>query len=225
MKKILFIHHSTGANLIREGRLRNLITNAEFWDHSYNLYKVAPLLFAQFTHHKGLSDKNGKITGQDYDIVLSNNNPREYAEIFGRDPSDPTLKSILSYDIVAFKNCYPTTKIISDAMLHEYGDYYKSIFKSLKKYSEKEFVLVTPPPLREELTTPEYAERAKKLVSWLLSQGTSNIKVFNLFGELADENGFLKKKYSRLLPWDSHPNNLANQTIAPVFAAFLNNLT
>lgn len=85
-KKILFIHHSTGGNLIKEGKLRKEIEkldpNIEFWDHSYNLYKVCPLLLASFTHHKGLSDNKGKITGKDYDVVLSNNSPKEYADIF-----------------------------------------------------------------------------------------------------------------------------------------------
>lgn len=227
--KILFIHHSTGANLIREGKLRaelaKLNPDIEFWDHGYNLYNIFPTLLAKFTHHTGLRDNNGHITGHDYDIVLGNNSPREYAEIFARDASDSTLKQILGYDIIAFKNCYPTTKITSDSQLEENTGYYKSIRESLGKYPKKKFVLLTPPPLRRELTEPEYTNRAIKMVEWLKSKeflrATTNIKVFDLFGLLTDEGGYLKKEYCRLLPMDSHPNKLANKTVAPLFAKYL----
>lgn len=229
VKKILFIHHSTGGNLIREGNLREEIKrrdpSIEFWDHSYNLYKFFPLFLAHFTHHKGLTDNAGHITGKDYNIILSNNSPREYAEIFSKDKNQSPLKEILQYDIIAFKNCYPTTKIISDEQLAEDKRYYTIIRDRIKEYPDKQFILVTPPPLRRELTTSEYAQRAIRLVNWLVTKEFSkdipNIHIFDLFTLLADSNGFLKKEYTRMLPFDSHPNQKANKTIAPIFAEYL----
>lgn len=227
--KILFIHHSTGGNLIKEGNLRDeikkLSPTVEFWDHSYNLYKYFPRLLSRFTHHKGLSDNNGRITGTEYNIVLSNNSPREYAEIFSRDSNDPTLKQILQYDIIAFKNCYPTTRIATDEQLEENIKYYKIIRDSLKKYPNKKFIVFTPPPAREETTNTKQATWAKKLVNFLNSNeftsDSKNIYIFDFFTLLADENGYLKKEYTRLLPSDSHPNKRANVTIAPIFAKYL----
>ncbi len=223
-KKILFIHHSTGGNLIAEGKLRVEVNRldpiVQFWDHSYN---YAPLI-SQFTHYRGLTDASGNITGQDYNIVLSNNSPKEYAEIFARDPSDSTLQAILSYDLVAFKNCFPTTKIVSESQLEEDKKYYIAIKASLKRFPNKHFVLLTPPPLRKSMTNMTNAKRAKMLVSWLkdeFGKDTSNISVFDLFGLLADENGFLKSEYQRLFSFDSHPNTLANKTVSPVFAKYL----
>lgn len=88
--KILFIHHSTGGNLIKEGKLRNEIkkldSSIEFWDHNYNLFSIFTSLLANKTHLIGLTDNNGSITGTDYNIVLSNNSPKEYADIFSRNP-------------------------------------------------------------------------------------------------------------------------------------------
>lgn len=232
-KKILFIHHSTGGNLIKEGNLRSEIKKldptVEFWDHSYNLYKYFPSLLSNFTHHKGLSDSNGKITGIDYNIVLSNNSPKEYADIFSRDPNDPTLKSILDYDIIAFKNCYPTTRIATNEQHEEDVKYYKIIRDSLKKYPNKKFIILTPPPAREETTNTEQATRAKKLIVFLNSKefidNSKNIYVFDFFTLLADENGYLKKEYSRIPPWDSHPSKKANLTVAPIFAKYLMEIT
>lgn len=231
MKKtrILFIHHSTGGNLIREGHLRQALKkinpSLELWDHNYNLMPILPWLFFTYTHLQGLSNSIGNYTGIDYQIVVSNNSPREYADIFSRNIEDPTLKSILTYDIIAFKNCYPTTRIISDEKLLENISYYTKIREAIKRLPEKQFILLTPPPARKETTNKDQALRARKLVSTLASlmfiHGTRNLHVFDFFSLLADHEGFLKKEYCRFLPWDSHPNNKANQTIAPLFAEYL----
>src|SRR3989339_1226319 len=106
MKKtrVLFIHHSTGGLLIFFGRLRKLLKeknpDIEFWDHGYNLYSPKELsyLFGPIMFRTGLSDGNGRMTGKDFNISISNNSPKEYAEIFSRDPDDFTLKNILSFE-------------------------------------------------------------------------------------------------------------------------------
>ena len=76
----------------------------------------------------------------------------------------------------------------SDGLQDQFGG------DSLKKYSQKQFVLLTPPPERREATNSANAQRAQKLVSWLLSkdftQGAANLHVFDFFGLLADEKGF-----------------------------------
>jgi hypothetical protein len=229
--KVLFIHHSTGGNLIKQGSLRQFIQkinpDIEFWDHGYNLYgsHTSANLLATFTFHTGLSDDKGRMTGTDYNLIISNNSPKEYAEIFSRKQNDPTLKSILRYDIIAFKNCFPTTKIESEKQLDEYKEYYKIIRDKIKEYKEKKFIIFTPPPLRQELTTEENANRAKQLIQFLNSKefqsSTDNVFVFDFFSMLADEKGYLKKGYTKLLCTDSHPNRKANKEIAPVFAKFL----
>lgn len=232
-RKVLFIHHSTGGNLIKEGNLRDelkkLDLTIELWDHNYNLNSVFKLFLARFTHLKGLSDNSGKVTGTDYNIIVSNNSPREYAEIFSRDPNESTIKSILNYDVIAFKNCYPTTRIATDEQLEEDIKYYKVIRDNLKKYPNKKFIVFTPPPARKETTNMGQSTRAKKLVDFLNSKefmgDSKNIYVFDFYNLLADENGFLKKEYNRLLPWDSHPNKKANRDISPLFAKLLVNIS
>ncbi len=228
-KKILFIHHSTGGNLIREGKLRDEIkkrdSTIQFWDHNYNLYPIFSLFFAAFTNHKGLSDDKSMLTGSDYNIVLSNNSPKEYADIFSGNPNNLTLKLILDYDVIIFKNCYPTTKVTTEKQLKDDIKYYQIIRDSLKKYPEKKFILLTPPPERKETTTKGNAKRAKKLISILTSDNfikdTDNLYVFDFYKLLADEDGYLKKEYTKLFVKDSHPNKKANEIIAPVFAEYL----
>ena len=213
--------------MLRFGRLRKLLRekalNIELWDHGYNLYKFKPLswLLGPFTFRTGLSDGNGRMTGKDFDIVVSNNSPKEYSEIFSRSPENHTLKNILTFDVVVFKNCFPTTKIETKEKLEKYKNYYKNIIENISKYPNK-FIVFTPPSLRREMTTPEWASNARELSEWLIRQETKNVKIFNFFDLLADKNtNTLRRDYCNLLFFDSHPNIKANRDLGKEFVKFL----
>jgi hypothetical protein len=229
MKKVrvLFIHHSTGGLLITFGRLRKLLKektfHIEFWDHGYNLSNI----FGQLMFRTGLSDGNGRMTGKDFQITVSNNSPKEYAEIFSRKSTDYTLKNILSFDVVVFKNCFPTTKIETSKKLEEYRKYYSQIMKSISTYKNK-FIIFTPPPLRRETTKPKWAENARSLSDFINKEARKykNISVFNFFDLLTDKEGenknMLKREYCNFfIPIDSHPNIRANREVGKRFVEFL----
>lgn len=230
--KILFIHHSTGGLLIFFGQLRKLLKekapDIEFWDHGYNLYspKILSWLFGSIMFRTGLSDGNGKMTGRDFDINISNNSPKEYAEIFSRQPDDYTFKNILSFDVVVFKNCFPTSKIESHKKLEKYKKYYSQIIKNISNYKNK-FIVFTPPPLRCEMTKPEWAENARKLADFLNKETKKYLNVFSFdfFDLLSDKQGdnanMLKREYCNILPFDSHPNIRANKEIGKTFSDYL----
>lgn len=224
--KILFIHHSTGGLLLRFGNVRKLLhqkaPDIELWDHSYN---YNPSFFSQlFKFKTGLSDGNGKVLGKDFDLIISNDSPKEYAELFSRQPTDPTLKAILDFDCIIIKNCFPTTRIETEKQLEEHKKYYAQIINSLTKYPNL-FIIFTPPPLRRENTKSEWAQRARELANWLVKQEKKNVKVFDFFDLLADKEGpnanMLKRAYCFPFIPDSHPNIKANQEIGKVFVDFL----
>ena len=231
--KVLFIHHSTGGLLIFFGRLRKLLKEKnpeiEFWDHGYNLYSpkiLAPIL-GLITFRTGLSNGNGKMTGKDFNIVISNNSPKEYAEIFSRNKSDLTLKNILAFDVVIFKNCFPTSKIETQEKLEKYKEYYSQIIKSISNYKNK-FIIFTPPPLRREMTKPERAANTRSLAAFINEKTKKypNISTFDFFDLLTDKEGnnkdMLKREYCNIfIPIDSHPNIRANQEVGQVFSDFL----
>lgn len=231
-KKILFIHHSTGGLLIFFGKLRRLLkekdSNIEFWDHGYNLYspKILSRIFGLLMFRTGLSDGNGKMTGKDFQIFISNNSPKEYAEIFSRNPNDFTLKNILSFDVVIFKNCFPTSKIETKEKLKEYKEYYSQILKNISNYKNK-FIVFTPPPLRCEMTKPEWAANARELTDFINVEVKkySNVFTFDFFDLLADSQGnnfnMLRRQYCNILPVDSHPNIKANRVVGKKFVDFL----
>lgn len=231
MKKIkaLFIHHSTGGLLLIFGKVRRLLAQKapeiELWDHGYNLFplKWFSYIAGRFTFKTGLSNSAGNVTGKDFNIIISNDSPKEYAEIFSRNKSDSTLSEILKFDVIIFKNCFPTTKIETDEKLEKFKKYYLKIVKSISQYPNL-FIIFTPPPLRKEVTNPDWAGNARKLADFLKTEkqiiNQKNVIVFDFFDLLTDKaesnKNMLKREYCLPIPIDSHPNIRANQEIGKI---------
>jgi hypothetical protein len=213
--QIIFMHHSTGANLIAQGGVREGFTalGYEFWDHGYN--------------DDGLVDPAGNWLGVNWDVPGDNTDPDGWYAIFNQPVTDPpsnTFSHMLQADVIIFKSCFPTSNIDSEQMLADYKNYYLSIRDVIDQHPDKLFIPFTPPPLVPNETTPENAARARRWVEFLTSDeylaGHPNMVVFDFFHLLADENGFLRAEY-RGDEWDSHPNEYANQVNGPIFVAFV----
>lgn len=215
-RRIIFLHHSCGANLIEQGNVRQRFTalGYEFYDHGYN--------------GDGLVLADGTWTGQNFDVPDDNTNPDGFAVIFGqplRDPPDNTFSRLMQYDVIAFKSCFPVSQIESDGQLAEYKSYYLSIRDRTDQYPNKIFIVVTQPPEIPNDTDAAAAARARAFTNWLASDeylsGHANVFTFNFFDLLADPgNNMLRVEY-RVDEYDAHPNELANRTIGPLFVDFV----
>ena len=213
--RIIFLHHSCGANLIAQGGVREGLTalGYEFYDHGYN--------------EDGLVLADGTWTGTNFDVPGDNTDPDGYAVIFAQplhDPPDNTFSHLMQYDVIAFKSCFPVSNIGDDEQLEEYRSYYLSIRERMDQYPDKIFVIVTQPPEVPANSSPEAAARARSFVDWLQSDeylsGHPNVFVFDFFGQLAGGENLLKPEY-RMDEYDAHPNELANRTIGPLFVGSL----
>jgi hypothetical protein len=214
--RIIFLHHSCGANLIEQGGLRQLLTDLgyEFYDHGYN--------------EDGLVLADGTWTGTNFDVPDDNTDPDGYANIFAQpldDPPDNTFSYLMQYDVIAFKSCFPVSNIGSDEQLAEYKTYYLSIRDRMDEYPEKIFIVVTEPPEIAADTDSAAAARARAFTDWLASDeylsGHANVFTFNFFDLLADPSTNMLRTEYQTDEYDAHPNELANQTIAPQFADFI----
>lgn len=235
--RIIFLHHSVGRNLIRQGGVRDLVArwnepdNArhEFWDHDYN--------------EIGLTGPSGEHVGLSFGVPGDNTDPDGLAVLFSQpvhDPPDNALSHLLSFDVIIFKSCFPASAIHSQAQLEHYRRRYLAIRETLARYPDKLFIVVSPPPLApcsfirmvrpntEAGTNAQDALRARQFSSWLVSeeylQGLPNIAAFDLFDLLAAPSNsgrhanMLRAGYrSGRLGLDSHPNHRANVVIAPIF--------
>jgi len=213
--RIIFLHHSCGANLIEEGQVREGLTTLgyEFFDHGYN--------------GDGLRLADGTWTGENFNIPDDNTDPDGFGVIFSQplhDPPDNTFSYLMQYDVIAFKSCYPASNIGDDQQLADYQSYYLTIQDTADRHPEKLFVIVTPPPQVPNNTADDETRRARAFTDWLASDeylgGHDNLVTFNFFDLLSNDDDVLRRDY-RVDQWDAHPNTEANQEIGPIFVTFL----
>jgi len=221
--RMFFLHHSTGRNMLDYGNARAYLaqvnaqksTQLQLWDHDYN--------------YIGLTDPDGTLLNRHFNIPGDNTYPDGLHVLFTEPhPAIQAIRdSVLQYDVIAFKSCFPTCDITTDAQLQQYKDWYLDIRDVLDQYPEKTFLVMSPPPLHRLSTTPEIADRARDFADWLGSaefmSGHPNLRFFDFFDHLAvpDDGSDLRNTLRYEFEWshtgDSHPNPLANETVAPLF--------
>ncbi|HST04770.1 MAG TPA: hypothetical protein VLQ48_08540 [Chloroflexia bacterium] len=241
--RILFLHHSVGRNLIRQGGVRELVaeqnrrygTAHEFWDHDYN--------------DLGLTGPSGERVNRSFDIPDDNTDPVGLDLLFSQPvhtPRDNALSHLLTFDVVVLKSCFPASAIDSLAQLEKYQQHYLALREKVSFHPNILFIVMSPPPLvprplmgallspgsRWMWTNQGDADRAREFSRWLISEefcgGLPNFASFDLFDLLAEDAGvkqnrnMLRAEYrSGRLGQDAHPNEHANRLIAPVFVAAL----
>ena len=217
---IVFLHHSVGNNLIEQGEVREGLQEMgyDFWDHNYN--------------HIGLRDPEGSFTGYSYNVPNDNTDPDGLARIFNqRVYSLPvnTLSGLMQHEVIALKSCFPTSDIIDQEQLEQKKAWYLEMRAVMDQHPEKIFIILTQPPLNPASTTLEIAARASSLANWLTSaeflNGHPNVFTYNFFHYLAESDptatDFDKLRQEYRQGTDSHPNQLANETIGPLFIDFI----
>lgn len=243
-RRIVFLHQSTGADIIKDGNLRALLRQQapalELWDYAFNptslKYTIASYLGLRYRmpdHFYGLHDGAGRRVSGSFQVPGDNTSPEALAGIFAQPVTQPaanTLSNLLRFDVIAFKSCFTIFPLTSDEQLARYQQAYVSIRRTLDQHPDKLFLPLTPPPLRASLSTPEQAARARRFARWIMSPefhgGQAHIQPFDLFDALAVPEGApdantLRPEFCRADVNDSHPNPEANTIIAGQWAGWL----
>lgn len=226
---IIFLHHSTGRNLINEGQVRSLLTKKGYslWDHDYNFL--------------GLVRPDGSKTKTCYDIPddvsgtrgNGNTNPDGLAILFNQpvnDPPDNAFSRLLQHEVIIFKSCFPNSAIKSEQMLNQYKEWFLAIRDIIDQHPDKIFIPFTIPPLHPLKTNHEEAKRAREWANWLKSSDfvddRHNLFIFDFFDLLTDSAANMLHPEFQRNPnkRDSHPNHKANKQIGPIFVEFIDNV-
>jgi hypothetical protein len=217
---IIFLHHSTGGNLIAQGDVRQRFAQAgyDFWDQGYNDW--------------GLTRPDGTRAGYSYIVPDDNTDPDGLATIFGQPVYElprNALSGLLQHEVIVFKSCFPVSNITTDEQLRAYKSYYLGMRDVMDQHPDKLFVVMTPPPLNPAATDAEAANRARAFADWLQSDeylsGHANVVTFDFFDSLAEEDptlpdhNMLRQAYRD--GTDSHPNQRANEVVGPLFVDFI----
>jgi hypothetical protein len=216
--RMVFLHHSVGLEILNEGGLKDLLAEAGVAVRSATYGD-------QIGAMTDIRDWLPKFRN-DFDRILGF---KSHTDIYYDDGT--------TNDIIMFKSCFPNSDISSEGTGE--GDpagrersivNYKAIFAGLReemaKAPDKMFIYMTAPPLVPESTSAENASRARQFNAWVVNEylpsytdetGVSNLFVFDLFGLLADEEGYLKSDFRKERHGDSHPNAAANRLVAGEF--------
>lgn len=221
VQRVIFLHHSVGRYLIRDGGLRARLADGspplELWDHDYNTL--------------GLSDASGTSVGRAFPLPGDDTDPPALLGLFTANDAVTLAarRQVLEFDVVAMKSCYPNSAIGDDAQLASLRSTYQALISALATISGRQFVLLTSPPLIPLRTNSSQGRRARALADWLAdtaASGPANVRVLDLFDRLAEpmdaaQANRLRRYYRRRLPVDSHPNRRAGREVAESIVAAL----
>ena len=228
--KAIFLVHSTGTNLYNRGKV-------SVWLDKYNSvhgtkYQITtrafpntPWPWENYPYDYWKLWVNNSCENSDLDIEC--------------------LPSIASaYDLVIFKHCFPgagiapsngnpdvTSKIKT---LENYKLQYRQLRSLMDGMPDKKFMIWTLVPLHRLATNSSTAARAYEFVNWVKNewltedgQSHPNIYIFDFYSLASEtnENPINGQQYCLKYEYelsheedDSHPNQLANDTIGPLFA-------
>ncbi len=217
---LFFLHHSVGQYLIDQGLLRERLREAGFdlYDQSYN--------------RTGLFRPDGTPAGYCYFVPQNDTDPPGLLRIFRmhryRLPLN-ALSGILQHEVILLKSCFTAVRSLSAADLERQKICYDEITRAMGRYPEKVFIILTSPPANPLDTDVQSAARARALADWLKSEESvtrhPNVYVFDLFDLLAGNDptatdfNRLRSDYNE--EGNSHPNRLANDTVALALVEFI----
>jgi len=229
-QSIVFLHHSTGANLYNSGNVASWFANYNS-SHSTN-YSISEMWYPTGVYNQFNDPVNY------YKLWVTNLCANAN---YGAACLDTLAQS---KDVVVIKHCFTSSNIVPDtgnpkidsATLSQ--ENYKLQYRALRVYLDarpnKLFIIMTLPP-RHRLasvtsgTAAETASRAAEFSNWVKNtwlsedgQSHPNIKIFDLHSYLVGSDNFLRYEYEASHSvGDSHPNSKANQTVGPIFGQFI----
>lgn len=232
MKKIVFLHHSTGRCI---------------WIGGTN--ELAVKLGRKGAVQKYFDAYNSR-NNTDYQITEKafpskepygwKNYPFDYYNIWvrnaGENPylGEPTLEILTKeYDVIVFKHCFPVGRILEEGglpdidseekKLENYKLQYNALKRKMQSFPETKFIVWTPAALLRDQTTPEQAERTNEFYKWMISEWKEegdNIFIWDFYKYETEGGMYLEDKYAAG-PGDSHPNKSFSERLAPLFSQFI----
>lgn len=232
MKKIIFLHHSTGYSVwlgktnnyiykvTKRGDVQKYIEN--FNKKNKTSYQITERFFPKSQPYGW-----NNYPFDYYNIWVKNAGIQPYME-------EPTLEILSNdYDVIIFKHCFPVSNIISDSGKADInssektiGNYilqYNALKKKLHQFPTNKFIIWTPAVNTQKLMSEEQAIRTMEFRDWIVNEWDEkgdNIFVWDFYSYETEGGLYLAEK-NAAGPDNSHPNRRFSGKIAPVFAQFI----
>jgi hypothetical protein len=213
---VIFLHHSTGANIWAGGVPQAIADYNSAHGTSYGIVELA-------------YPSSGGYGWANY--------PFDYWNIWVDHASDdpyltePNLASLAAeHDVIVWKHCFPVSQVVAPdgnpdvtSSVQTDANYrlqYEALKAKMHAYPDNRFIVWTGAALVQGATNPEYAARARDFFHWVVTswdEPGDNIYVWD-FRRLETNGGLYMLDANAASATDSHPNSTFSATVAPYLA-------
>jgi len=229
--KIIFLHHSTGAEIYNGGKFTIRRIN--------KLFRLKSFINKWFNEYNHLNKTNYKIEEQYFpkkETYGWNNYPFDYYNLWVKNAGDnhfesePTLEILTKkYNMIVFKHCFPICNILEDInqpdlessekRIENYKLQYTALKQKLHEFPDTKFLLWTGAAQVESKITKEQATRAKYFFQWVKNEWntpTDNVYIWDFYQLETEGNLYMKTDFA-VNPNNSHPNRAFAKRVSPLF--------
>jgi len=232
MKKIVFLHHSTGYSI---------------WAGNTNryIYKITGQgdVLKYFKKHNSKNRTGYEISDRFFpqkEPYGWNNYPFDYYNIWVKNAGvrpyleEPTLEILTAdFDVIIFKHCFPVSNIEEDSgfpdiespakRIENYRMQYDALKAKMHQFPENKFIVWTPAVNIQNRMSGDEAIRTRKFRDWVVNEWDEkgdNIFVWDFY-ELETEGGLYLAEKNAYSPDNSHPGKEFSAMVAPLFSKFV----
>jgi hypothetical protein len=232
MKKIVFLHHSTG-HAVWKGQTNRYIYKVtkkgdvqKYFDN-YNRKNKTAYQISELTFPKSAPYGWNNYPYDYYNIWVKNAGNKPYLE-------EPTLEILTKeYDVIIFKHCFPVSRISEDTGLpnidsdvksiENYKLQYDALKNKMHEFPDNKFIVWTPAANTKSKTTEEEAARTCEFYNWMINEWDEkgdNIFIWDFYN-YETEGGLYLTEGNADSPGNSHPNIEFSARLAPLFSQFI----
>jgi hypothetical protein len=232
MKKIVFLHHSTGRSIWVGNTDRYLYKLTQKGDvqkffAAYNKknktdYNITELAFPKSTPYGW-----NNYPYDYYNIWVKNAGKYSYLE-------EPTLEILTEEcEVIVFKHCFPVSRISEDTgtpnidsdekRMENYKLQYNALKNKMHEFPNTKFIVWTPAVCTKNNMTEDEAKRTYKFYKWMIDEWDEkgdNIFVWDFYKFETEGNLYMLDK-NAYGPDNSHPGKEFSARVAPLFCNYI----
>ena len=232
MKKVIFLHHSTGYSIWTGKTNRYLYKltgkgDVQKYVAQYNRKHNTSYLISDRFYPKKEPYGWKNYPFDYYNIWVKNAGDGQYME-------EATLEILTrEYDLIVFKHCFPVSRIQPDSGtpdidsdIRSLGNYklqYEGLKDKMHQFPGNRFIVWTPAVNTQKLMSEDEARRTREFRDWIVNEWDAkgdNIFVWDFYSYETEGGLYLAEK-NAVSPDNSHPNVEFSGRVAPLLGQFI----
>ena len=232
MKKIVFLHHSTGEAVWKGATNRYIYKltgkgDVQKFFSTYNRKNKTSYDISAINFPKNTPYGWNNYPFDYYNIWVKNAGPKPFME-------EPTLEILTKqYDVIIFKHCFPVSRINADSgspdinspvkSIENYKLQYDALKRKMHEFPGNKFIVWTPAANPKLKSNENEALRTRDFYNWMVNEWDEkgdNIFIWDFYN-YETEGGLYLTDNNAQSPDNSHPGVEFSARMAPLFGQFI----